>query len=58
MYRQYVTEQLRMIPQGKSFRESWHDMVESALVAPDTRTADEIALDVITRAGLTWKGGE
>ena len=50
-----MTESLRLAGEHKYFTTSWSDMIKTADV--DTRTADEIAEDVILRAGLTVKGG-
>lgn len=55
-YREYVTESLRLQGEGKILASRWIDAVSKK--AEDSRSADEIAIDVITKAGLTMKGGE
>lgn len=63
VYRVYVTDALRIITEntariagGKSITARYADIIEEK--KPDTRTAEEIAGDVITRGGLVRKGGE
>lgn len=50
MFRYYVTETLRLRGENKYITGSWADMVRDQAV--DTRTGDEIALEVIRAAGL------
>ena len=57
-FREYLTESIRLYGQGKTYQQSWREMMEAAQKPRDTRTADEIAYEVIIKAGLTWKGGE
>lgn len=56
LYREYVTESLRLRGENKYLSSSWHDIVTTRRI--DTRTGDEIAAEVIFRCGLTLKGGE
>ena len=49
-YRYYFTELVRQYAQGKTFGESLYDMTHKA--PEDTRTAEEIAAEVIASAGL------
>ena len=55
-YRAYVTESLRLQGENKYIQRSWLDIIDPKPV--DTRSGDEIALDVIERTGLHYKGGE
>jgi hypothetical protein len=55
-YRAYVTESLRLQGENKYIQRSWMDIINPKPV--DTRTGDEIALQVIKNAGLHYKGGE
>ena len=50
-YRVYVTESLRLIPQGKYLTQSFDDMLR-AMTAP-SMDGDAIVADVVMRAGLT-----
>lgn len=45
-----MTETLRLRSENKYINSSWADMVQTQTV--DTRTGDEIAMDVIRAAGL------
>mgnify|MGYP003297660114 CR=1 FL=1 len=54
-YRFFVTESLRLAPQNKYITKSYHDMVNKPVKA-DNRTGDEIAADVILKAGLKFGG--
>ena len=51
-YRIFITESLRLAPQGKYITKSYGDMFEKRQI--DARSGDEIAMDVITNAGLTF----
>ena len=53
-YRFYVAECLRSIPQNKYLNKPLYDIIYRK--EEDTRTGDEIALDVIERAGLMFGG--
>lgn len=56
-FRIYVTDTLRVLAEGKNFKEDitrWADMIKEE--KKETRSADEIVLDVIKRAGLKTKG--
>lgn len=70
-YKAYITDALkaltentthRMIPgvgvvdYGSYMQNRWYKAAQEE--QKDTRTGDEIALDIISRAGLTLKGGE
>jgi hypothetical protein len=54
-YRAYVTDSLQAAAQGNYITARWADLIERK---QDTRTADEIVLDIMSRAGLKPKGGE
>ena len=55
-YRAYVTESLRLQGEKKYFQRSWLDIIDPKPV--DTRSGDEIAMQVVKNAGLHYKGGE
>jgi hypothetical protein len=48
-YRYYFTELVRLQAQGKTYGQSLYDMEHQA---EETRTAEEIAAEVIENAGL------
>lgn len=52
IYRLYVANSLYYTPQNKMMAKSLQDIWYP--VAKDTRTGDEIAFDVITKAGLSF----
>ena len=58
VYRGYVTDVLKVIAEswGATISDRYADLVERK--PQDTRTGDEIALDVIRRAGLKGKHDE
>ena len=49
-YRIYVTRSLQLAPRGESLVASYNDIINPK--KQDTRTGDEIARDIISRAGL------
>lgn len=51
----YVTDSLQAIPQQKHIVARYEDFIHKNI---DTRTADEIVIDVMSRAGLKPKGGD
>lgn len=51
-YRIYVTDSLQLIPQNSYRTQRFYDLTEKEV---DNRTGDEIALDVIKKAGLKLK---
>ena len=55
-YRIYVTDCLYILSktQGAEMRHRYADLFKPQ----DTRTGDEIAMDIITRAGLQIEGGD
>lgn len=55
-YKVYVTDSLQLMAQSKYFTTRWADIVKSDDI--DSRSADEIATDIIKRAGLTLKGSD
>lgn len=55
-YRAFVTDSIPLAVQQKYLVNRWVDAVERKPV--DDRTGDEIAADIILRAGLMPKGGE
>lgn len=66
-YRVYVTEALKSIAEntaravisdGKSLTKSWYEIIDIDRPEEPAKTGDEIALDIMTRAGLHQKGGE
>lgn len=53
-YKMYVTDSLQLNPQNKYLTAKYSDLIDTDKVV-DTRSADEIALDVILNAGLVVK---
>lgn len=53
-YRIFVTDSLQLIPQNKYLTTRYKDSIKTK--KKDNRTGDEIAADVIKRAGLSFKG--
>lgn len=51
-YRVYVSEALRLAPQGRALARPWAEVAASVGRPRDTRSGDEIAADVISRLGL------
>ena len=51
-YRIYVTNSLQHAPRGQSLTKSYYELIHPA--KKDTRSGDEIALEVIKRAGLNF----
>ena len=51
-YRNYVTRSLQLIPQNSHIIASFDEILHPEQI--DTRTGDEIAEDVITKAGLSF----
>ena len=51
-YRLYVANSLYYTPQNKMMAKSLQDILYP--VAEDTRTGDEIVLDIIAKAGLSF----
>lgn len=60
LYREYITESLRMSVDHKYITVSWADMVNDALNKKTfNKTGDQIAYEVIRAAGLKFGiGGE
>ena len=54
-YRVYVTDSLQLAVQNKYLTQRWADLISNNV---DTRSGDEVALDVIRRAGLRLKGSD
>jgi hypothetical protein len=50
-YRIYVARSLQLAPQRGHIEKSYFDIVNGEV---DNRTGDEIAVDIITRAGLNF----
>lgn len=53
-YRIYVTKSLQLAPQNKFINVSYNDLLKPKKI--DTRSGDEIALDIFERAGLSFEG--
>lgn len=49
-YRYYVTDSMYYISRNQVPNERFYDLINSGPI--DTRSGDEIAVDIITRAGL------
>lgn len=56
LYYAYTAKSLQLIPQGTYLQKDYTDMLKPQKI--DRRSGDEIALDIIKRAGLRLKGGE
>ena|GEM_PF-6792503 len=56
LYRAYVTESLRLAPQGKFIGRSFADALSRLGKPAETRTGREIADEVIDRMGLEVTG--
>lgn len=52
-YRIFVAESIRLAPQGKAFSRSYLEFVKPHEV--DTRSGDDIASDIIAKAGLFFE---
>lgn len=66
-YRVYVTEALKSIADntahavmggGKMLQKSWYELIDIDKQQEPQKPGDEIALDIIARAGLHQKGGD
>lgn len=53
LYKVYITDSVKLMGEGKYLTDRWYDRAFGKRVI-DTRSADEIALDIITRAGLSF----
>jgi hypothetical protein len=54
-YRIYISESLRLLPQNKYIQKPYYEIIQ-----PQTAqnvSGDEVAVDIITRAGLTFMEG-
>lgn len=51
-YRVFVTESLRLAPQGKALSKGLYEVIENAKAPAETRDSDELAADIINRLGL------
>ena len=54
-YRTYVTKSLQIIPEHKQLTISYNDMIDLEKRSVTVEDANEVAQDVIRRAGLTIK---
>lgn len=56
-YRFYVANSLQNIPQGKHMTLTLYDLLYNPVEdeEEDERTGDEIAIDIMTRAGLVFE---
>lgn len=52
-YRSYVTKSLQLIPEHKQITISFNDMIDFDKRSADTEDANEVARDIIQKAGLT-----
>ena len=57
LYRNYVAVSLQNIPRRKVLDVSYYDLLKNNLKGKkvDNRTGDEVAIDVISACGLTFK---
>lgn len=51
-YRFYVTKSLQLVPQNKYISTSYEDVLKPKKI--DNRSGDEIAIDIMERAGLKF----
>lgn len=51
-YRVYVTDSLYALTRGSTLSDRWIELLEKKV---DTRTGDEVILDVMKNAGLSFK---
>ena len=51
-YRLYVTRSLQLAPQGKNIVPTYMEVLEPKKV--DVRSGDEIVVDIMSRAGLSF----
>lgn len=56
LYKRYVCKSLQLNPKGGYLTQSYEDFLKPQKM--DTRSGDEIAQDIIKRAGLIVEGGE
>lgn len=54
-YRYYITDSIFYYAQNKALKSRFYDLLNMKI---DNRSGDEIAADVISRAGLSIKGSE
>ena len=54
-YRIYVTRSLQLIPQTKCLQKSYLEILNESESVKDTRSGDQVALDIIQQAGLKLK---
>lgn len=50
-YRIYVTKSLQLSPQKGYIQNSYYDIIHKKI---DTRSGDDVAIDIMTRAGLSF----
>jgi hypothetical protein len=50
--RDYLTESVRLLPEGRAYTLSLRDLLAQGAQPQDTRSGDEIAVDVISSLGL------
>lgn len=53
-YRIYMSKSLQLVPQRKYLQLSYSELLDTKKA--DTRSGDEIAMDVMERAGLSFSG--
>lgn len=54
-YRIYISKCLQLVPQQKYMSKSYTDMITSIYEVPDTRSGDDIVIDIMKRAGLKFE---
>ena len=67
IYRVYITEALKLITEntahavmgdGKVLKKSWQELLDINKSQEYPKSGDDIALDIMARAGLHQKGGD
>lgn len=53
-YRIYISKSLQLAPQGKWLQASYREMIKPKKI--DNRSGDDIAMDIMKRAGLKFEG--
>lgn len=56
-YRIYMTDSFYLQGQGKAFNERWCDLINPDRIEEESKSAEEIAMEVMANAGLKF-GGE
>lgn len=55
-YRYYMSQSIKLLGEGKTLQASYIDIVSGKWQAQEEKSGDEIAAEVITKAGLVIEG--